>query len=778
MAKSIIKNNIFFVLIVSVVFVITILAYSNHFNNAFHFDDSHTIENNSKIKELNIALFFKDGTTFSTLPSNQSYRPLTTLENAIDYAVTKSLNPTPFHIHIFIVYLLTCIVFGIFTYILIQKFNSSTTNKYLALLTATIFALLCVNAETVNYIIQRAEITSALSILLGLFFYVKGGVAKKYYIYLIFPLIGFFAKEMAFVFAPLLFLYSLIFEENVDLLHFYKKLEFKRTLRALKKTLPAILLTGGFLIFYSKMLPPTFSSGGLSKYEYFITQPWVVVHYLTTYFFPFNLSADTDLTTFKSIGDYRVILGFLIILFLIYIALKTAKNKDTKLFSFGLLWFFIALIPTSTIVPFAEVLNDHRNFIPYLGLTISVVFGVKYLLDKYAANFYQSSIGKSILTFLLIGFIGGNAYGVYQRNKVWKTEESLWRDVTIKSPKNGRGMMNYGLALMSKADYKNAEIYFNKAAQLNPYYSLVYVNLGILKNTLDNKIEAEKNFKYALQLDNTLHNCWYYYGDFLFKEGRFYETINCFKEVNKYTQNYLNTDAFILQAYHQLSQWEEMDLYCNRLLNQNSENDLAKQYLSIAQSRKSIYEALEENINDNPTAEKYLDLSLKYFQLAEFEKCIKAAEKALVINPNYSEAYNNIGIAYYELLDYDKAIEAYNNALTINSQNQLAQNNLVNVTKDKEVFAALNTPKEKADFYLNLSLQQYNKGFYKRSIFFANESNQHLPNANAYNNICTSYNQIGEYTKAIEACNTALKIEPSHKLAQGNLSYAEQQSKK
>ncbi len=778
MDNKIINSKPFFIVLFILVLVSTVLTYSNHFNNTFHFDDSHTIENNSKIKELNIASFFKDGTTFSTLPSNQSYRPLTTLENAIDYGVTKSLNPKPFHIHIFIVYLLTCLVFGLFIYGLLQKFNPSSFNKYYSLLVATIFALLCVNAETVNYIIQRAEITSALSILLGLLFYVKDGFVKKYHLYLVFPLIGFFAKEMAFVFAPLLFLYILIFEEKTDLLHFYKGVEFKKVLISLKKTLPAIILTGGFLIFYSKMLPPTFSSGGLSKYEYFITQPWVVVHYLITYFFPFNLSVDTDWTTFTSIFNFKAITGFVVIGILIGIALKTSKSEKTKLISFGLLWFFIALIPTSTIVPFSEVLNDHRTFIPYLGLTIAIVFGVKFLLEKYKINYNQNGKIKIVLLVFIVGFVGANSYGVYQRNKVWHTEESLWKDVTIKSPKNGRGMMNYGLALMSKADYKNAEIHFNKAAKLTPSYPLVYINLGILKNAIGDKINAERNFKYGLQLDNTLHNCWYYYGDFLFKEGRFYEALNCFNEVNKYSPNYMDTDWYILQAYHQLNQWNEMDLYCKTLLNQNINNELAKEYLSIAKNQKSINDVLEENVSENPTAEKYLELSLKYFQKAEFEKCINATEKALEINPNYSEAYNNMGIAYYELLDYDKAIKAFNQALTIDSKNQLARNNLINSIKDKEVFNALNTPKEKADFYLTLSLQQYNKGFYKRCIFFANESNQNLPNANAYNNICSAYSQLREYTEAIKACNTALKIEPNHELAKGNLTYAEEQSKK
>jgi len=59
--------------------LVTILAaYANHFHNGFHFfDDQHTIVNNASIRELrNIPLFFRDATTFSALPSNQSYRPL------------------------------------------------------------------------------------------------------------------------------------------------------------------------------------------------------------------------------------------------------------------------------------------------------------------------------------------------------------------------------------------------------------------------------------------------------------------------------------------------------------------------------------------------------------------------------------------------------------------------------------------------------------------------------------------------------------------------------
>jgi len=57
--------------------VAILAAYSNHFHDGFHMDDGHAIVNNAAIREpRNIPLFFRDATTFSALPSNQSYRPL------------------------------------------------------------------------------------------------------------------------------------------------------------------------------------------------------------------------------------------------------------------------------------------------------------------------------------------------------------------------------------------------------------------------------------------------------------------------------------------------------------------------------------------------------------------------------------------------------------------------------------------------------------------------------------------------------------------------------
>src|ERR1700740_2987251 len=98
---------------VGLIALILLATYSNHFQNSFHFDDAHTIVNNAATRELqNIPLFFRDAATFSSLPSNQSYRPLVSTLLAIDYRVGGGLNPFWFHLSIFTLFVALTLLLG------------------------------------------------------------------------------------------------------------------------------------------------------------------------------------------------------------------------------------------------------------------------------------------------------------------------------------------------------------------------------------------------------------------------------------------------------------------------------------------------------------------------------------------------------------------------------------------------------------------------------------------------------------------------------------------
>ena len=98
-----------------------VAAYGNHFDNSFHFDDAHTIVTNSSIRELrNIPLFFRDATTFSSLPSNQSYRPLVATLLTIDYSLGHGLQPFWFHLSIFALFVALTLLLAFVVYRLID----------------------------------------------------------------------------------------------------------------------------------------------------------------------------------------------------------------------------------------------------------------------------------------------------------------------------------------------------------------------------------------------------------------------------------------------------------------------------------------------------------------------------------------------------------------------------------------------------------------------------------------------------------------------------------
>src|SRR5690606_11562783 len=161
-------------------------------------------------------------------------------------------------------------------------------------------------------------------------------------------------------------------------------------------------------------------------------------------------------------------------------------------------------------------------FIPYMGLTMAVVGGFAALLKHSKSNFLRALKSKLGWTLFIL-LLAANAWGVHERNKVWRDDLSLWKDVSEKSPKNGRGYMNYGLALMSRGQFDLAEVNFLRAAQLTPDYALVFVNLGILKQATAQYEDAEKYFDIALRTSTVDHQAHYYYAKYLIQVERLTE---------------------------------------------------------------------------------------------------------------------------------------------------------------------------------------------------------------------------------------------------------------
>jgi len=651
------------------------MAYSNHFNNGFHFDDSHTVGNNIYIQSIqNIPLFFKDAATSSSLPANQAYRPVVVTTLAIDYWLGGGRIPFYFHLSTFILF----IVQGFLMFFLyLNIFNLSDSNRSHSILAA--FAVLWymlhpVNTETINYVLARSDSLSTLFVVLAFVLYIYSPPCRKWHLYLIPIAIGALTKISAVMFAPLLLIYVAYFEMPISLSKRARKSGLAKLKPILITTLPAFLFCGFMFIFIQSM-ESTWQSGGVSRFRYLTTQPYVILYYFTRFFFPVNLTADTDWAVFNSVFDIHVFIGVAFVLLLIFIAKITYDNEKHRPISFGIVWFMLALVPTSSIIPFAEVLNHHRLFFPFIGLMISVCWSIHLILMRIQESLQVKEFFKPLVTVSAIIILSGSAYGTYQRNAVWKTDETLWYDVTLKSPKNGRGLMNYGLVLMGRGDYAGAETYFDRGLNLWPYYQTLHINKAIVKDLMNQPVEAEKFFKNAIVYGSNYPASYFSYGIFLRKHGRMPEAVQNLNKVLELAPARSDARSLLMGIYYEQSEFERLALLANQTLQIDPNNQEAIDYLSLSKG-KSKLDIVLEKARTNKTPGDFITLSLAYYEAGQFENSIDAAKEALKLNPNNAEAYNNICAGYNNLKMWDKAIDACEKAVRLNPNFQLAKNNL------------------------------------------------------------------------------------------------------
>jgi Flp pilus assembly protein TadD len=614
-------------------------AYANHFRNSFHFDDAHTIVNNAAIQSVrNIPRFFVDATTFSSLPSNQSYRPLVSTLFAIDYAL-GDLRPFWYHLSIFTLFLALVLFIAFVVYQLID-------NLWIAFAAAALYGLHPANADTVNYIIASADVISTLGIVASFAIYVAFPDLRRYYIYVLPAAIAILTKPTAGIFPVLLAVYWILFADEAQCSHAPVKRRTAHravaTTSWVREVIPPFLICAAVVLVVQAMTPQSWVAGARDAHNYLITQPYVALLYFKTFFWPNNLSADYDLNPFTSASDPRLWVGLCFIILLVTMSILSVRLEKTRVIGFGLLWFLICLLPTS-LYPLAEVMNDHRTFLPYIGLIITLA-GVTTLLICRGSSLLPLPVGRQrlplqtldarqqlppkIIAVIVVLALCTSATATFQRNKVWKTEETLWHDVTIKSPQNSRGLMNYGNTLMAKGDFNGALDYFHRALALAPQYSVLFVNLAIAEGATKQTALAEQHFKEAMRLAPFSPDSYTFYARYLLAHSRSQEA-----------------DTLIRSAL---------------LL---SPTDVTAR-------------GLFAQLNQRQTPEQYLALSLQRYEEGRYLESIAAAQIALEIRPDYPEAFNNVCAANNKLGRYDEAAKACEQALRLKPDFDLARNNL------------------------------------------------------------------------------------------------------
>lgn len=378
--------------------------------------------------------------------------------------------------------------------------------------------------------------------------------------------------------------------------------------------------------------PPTLVTGAADRTAYLLTQPFVALRYFGSFLAPIGLSADSDWPLVSGPTDPMVIAGAAFVMTVLWAIWRLRDREPGRFIAFGLAWFVLALLPTS-LTPLAEVANDHRMFFPFVGLSLAVATAGAWLLARLVAPVRLRTVAPLVVGLVLV--VG--AVGVRARNEVWRADETLWRDVTEKGPRNGRGWMNYGVTIMARGDFAAATAAFDRAAPLTPNYSLLFINRGVTYASLSRQVEAEQAFVRAIAIAPADWRSHTFYARWLAGAGRRAEAL----------------------AHAQLAA-----------------------ELNPADPMGSALVA--ENARLDGTPEFFLARSLAEHQMSRYRASLASAERAIAQRPDYAEAFNNVAAAHLALGEWDEAIKAAEVAVRLNPRLQIAQNNLAWARQQKD----------------------------------------------------------------------------------------------
>jgi protein O-mannosyl-transferase len=634
------------------------LAYGNHWNNVFHFDDDHTIVQNPNIRQLsNLPRLLTDARAASVFPTHAVYRPVTYVTLAVDYALAGRLDPRVFHLSTFIGFLGVLSALFVVCRRTLDETGAHADNRWWALAAATLFGVHPVGAQTINYIIQRAELWAALGVVGSVAVFAVWPERRRHGLYLVPGMLGILAKTIASIFPFPILLYAAIVERA----------------GGRRRWLPfiaALVGSAGVTILCAVMTfsTGTFDPGAPPASQYRWTQPWVVTRYLRNFVLPMDLSLDPGWKPLASAYEPRAIAGYACVTLLVGASVWLARRRETAAIGFGIAWFLVTLIPV-TVFPLAEVTNDHRMFLPFMGLAIAVAGAGRWLSVR--AWVPRRALVGAWIAILLIA-----AAGTWQRNTAWASEETAWRDAAAKGPQNGRALMNYGVALMQRGAHADALAQFEQAARFSPNYDFLEVNLGIVKGALGRTAEAEAHFARAIAITPLTNVGHYYYGRWLTEQQRYAEAVWYLERAVSLHQDDMRARDELMTALTAHRSYARLRDVASATLLRVPDSAAARAALDLADRELAGLEALRASVRAAPTPEGWLDLSLRLFNAGDFAGSIDAARHALALRADYAEAFNNLAAAHNALGQWNEGIEAATRALAIRPDFTLARNNL------------------------------------------------------------------------------------------------------
>jgi len=425
------------------------VVYLNSFRGAFQYDDYSVIVDNAGVHSW--------GAFVAGLP--RGIRPFLKFTYALNW--TSGLGLFGFHLVNATLHAANAVML----FLLASRIGGPSVSRFAALLPALLFAVHPVQTEAVTYISGRSVSLMAFFYLGSLLAYLRGRErGSRLLLYLASPVLFLLAvasKEVALTLPFALVLCEALRREGDG---------WKEALRA-QAVHWGLLAALAVLLFahagYARLIEACFDIRGAAAN--LLAQVHGIGYLLSRLAMPWAMNIDPDLPVFS--GGSAVLLPEALLLAAL-LAAGIVGLKYRSVAGFGILWFFLHLLPTNSFIPRLDVANDRQLYLASWGLFLAVAAGADLLRGKWGA---RRVTAVAIVMVLALGVL------TVSRNVAYRSEVALWEDTARKSPGKARAWNNLGYAYQQAGRFRDAETAYLRALRIDPGYALARGNLRGLK---------------------------------------------------------------------------------------------------------------------------------------------------------------------------------------------------------------------------------------------------------------------------------------------------------